>query len=65
MEELKKEYMLLFNGITDTVRQLEYTIARLKMLQTRAEELYLLETEREERCEERELREEQGAVSPQ
>ncbi len=65
MEELKKEYILLFNGITDTIRQLEYTITRLKMLQQRAEELYLLDTEPGGICEESEVRAQQDATPPQ
>ena len=41
MDELNKEYALLFNGITDTIRQLETMTLQLKKLQQRAEEAYL------------------------
>lgn len=43
MDELNREYTLLFNGITDTIQQLEHTISRLKILQIKAEEEYLRE----------------------
>lgn len=45
MDELNKEYTLLFNGITDTIQQLETMTKRLKNLQMRAEEAYLQECE--------------------
>ncbi len=41
MEEFKKEYTLLFNGITDTVKELERLTAKMKHLQVRAEEAHL------------------------
>lgn len=41
MEELSREYALLFNGITDAIQAMEKTTRRLKYLQQRAEELYL------------------------
>lgn len=41
MDEIKKEYSLLFNGITDTINQLEKTIQRLRVLQQKAEEACL------------------------
>lgn len=41
MDELQKEYTLLFNGITDTICELERTIVKLKMLQLKAEEVCL------------------------
>lgn len=41
MEELTKEYLTLFNGITDTVQKLETMTFELKLLQVRAEEEYL------------------------
>ena len=41
MDELNEEYTLLFNGITDTIRQLERTIVRLQVLQQKAEETYV------------------------
>lgn len=65
MEELTKEYLVLFNGITDTIRQLEHTITRLKMLQQRAEEIYLLGAEAAETRDEHEPREDVGAMLPQ
>ncbi|MDL2294490.1 hypothetical protein LJC60_07665 [Ruminococcaceae bacterium OttesenSCG-928-D13] len=37
MDELQKEYTLLFNGITDTIQSLERTIQRLRALQQKAE----------------------------
>lgn len=45
MEELNKEYTLLFNGITDAIQQLENLTRQLKKLQLRAEEAYLQECE--------------------
>ena len=39
MDELQKEYTLLFNGITDTIQSLERTIQRLRALQQKAEEM--------------------------
>ncbi|MDL2327745.1 hypothetical protein LJC64_03720 [Ruminococcaceae bacterium OttesenSCG-928-A11] len=41
MDELNKEYTLLFNGITDTIQSLERTIQQLRALQQKAEELCL------------------------
>lgn len=45
MEELNREYSILFNGITDSIQQLEFTIMRLKTLQCKAEEEYLMQGE--------------------
>lgn len=36
-----REYTLLFNGITDTISQLEALLLRLKRMQAQAEELYI------------------------
>lgn len=44
MEELNKEYTILFNGITETIRGLETTVHRLKLLQLAAENTYLDKT---------------------
>lgn len=41
MDELKKEYTMLFNGITETIEALEGTIKRLRLLQQAAENMYL------------------------
>ncbi|MDL2219675.1 hypothetical protein LJC04_05015 [Ruminococcaceae bacterium OttesenSCG-928-O06] len=41
MGDLSKEYSLLFNGITDALRELERISNRLKYLQQQAEESYL------------------------
>lgn len=41
MDKLRKEYTLLFNGITDTILQLENAVLRLKLLQQQAEDVYL------------------------
>ncbi len=40
-----REYTLLFNGITDTISQLETLLLRLKRMQAEAEELYLTQEE--------------------
>ena len=48
MDELNKEYTLLFNGVTDTIQQLELIAQRLKKLQARAEEAYLDESDAEQ-----------------
>ena len=48
MDELNKEYTLLFNGITDAIQQLEVLTQRLKRLQTRAEEAFLDENTSEQ-----------------
>lgn len=41
MNTLSKEYALLFNGITDTIREVEALSHRLAALQIAAEELFL------------------------
>lgn len=41
MAELSKEYTLLFNGITDTIQELQTLSNRLAALQLQAEELYI------------------------
>lgn len=41
--ELTKEYSVLFNGITDTISELEEMLVRLKELQQKAEDAYLSE----------------------
>lgn len=43
MDELREEYTMLFNGISDTIHQLERMVSRLKVLQQKAEESYLLQ----------------------
>lgn len=40
-ESITKEYALLFNGITNTIEELEGLLLRLKRMQSEAEELYL------------------------
>lgn len=47
MDKLKKEYTLLFNGITDTILQLENAVLRLKLMQQQAEDVYLEHQQRE------------------
>ena len=44
MDDLKQEYVLLFQGITETIVTLQDLALRLKRLQAAAEETYL------ERC---------------
>lgn len=44
MEELTKEYLTLFTGITNTIQELESMTFELKTLQARAEEEYLART---------------------
>ncbi|NLW79303.1 MAG: hypothetical protein GXY32_07840 [Ruminococcaceae bacterium] len=41
MDELEREYTLLFNGVTDTIKQLDRLRSSLVKLQQNAEELYL------------------------
>ena len=41
MAKLSKEYTLLFNGITDTIQELQTLSNRLAALQLQAEELYI------------------------
>lgn len=41
MDELAKEYKILFNGITETIESLEGMIGRLRLLQEAAENSYL------------------------
>lgn len=50
MDDLKQEYVTLFQGITETIMTLEDLALRLKRLQATAEEIYL------ERCEEEDSR---------
>ena len=40
-ETLSKEYIMLFNGVSDAIQELQGTIDRLKFLQMKAEELYI------------------------
>lgn len=40
-ESITKEYALLFNGITDTIEELETLLLRLKRMQAEAEEIYI------------------------
>jgi len=42
---LNKEYTLLFNAITDTIKQLEEMKARLIEIQQQAEEIYISKEE--------------------
>ncbi len=41
MDELKQEYTVLFNGITETIGQLESMVQRLRLLQQAAENAYM------------------------
>ena len=41
MDELRTEYTVLFNGITETIKGLEGMIHRLELLQQAAENSYL------------------------
>lgn len=41
MDELAKEYKILFNGITETIESLEGIVGRLRLLQAAAENSYL------------------------
>lgn len=45
--EIRKEYSILFNGITETIDHLENTISSLKKLQQRAEDAYIEEEQEE------------------
>ena len=45
METIKKEYLLLFNTITDLTETLEGIQQGLLAVQRQAEELFLMETE--------------------
>lgn len=45
VKEITKEYSILFNGITETIENLESAISLLKKLQQRAEEAYIEEEE--------------------
>ncbi len=49
MKEISKEYSILFNGITETIQELESTIIALKKLQQRAEDTYIEECQQETR----------------
>ena len=40
-EELSPEYLLLFNGISEMIQSLQEAIEQLKLLQQRAETLYI------------------------
>ena len=51
MDELRTEYTMLFNGITEAIKGLEGMKHRLELLQQAAENSYL------ERCENQELQE--------
>ncbi len=46
MGKSKEEYILLYDGITQTIIQLKGTLQRLKELQMRAEETYLQSSEK-------------------
>lgn len=48
MEPISKEYLLLFNAITDAQESLDRIRAELLSAQQRAEELYLAQTEHRE-----------------
>ncbi len=48
METLSKEYVVLFQGISETIDTLEATIRRLKTLQAAAEEMYLDRCDKED-----------------
>ncbi|MEA5010394.1 MAG: hypothetical protein VB100_01550 [Angelakisella sp.] len=48
METLSKEYVVLFQGISETIDTLEATIGRLKTLQAAAEEMYLDRCDKED-----------------
>ena len=45
MKEIGKEYLVLFNGISNTITELETTIFKLRLLQARAEDTYLASNE--------------------
>ena len=42
-ETLSQEYIMLFNGISDAIQELQGMIDRLKFLQMKAEEIYIEE----------------------
>lgn len=41
MEKMSKEYLMLFNGVSNTIRDLEQTLCNLKSLQQIVEEMYI------------------------
>ena len=44
MEEkktLSQEYIMLFNGVSDAIQELQGMVDRLKFLQMKAEEIYI------------------------
>lgn len=53
MDELNKEYTMLFNGISSTIVQLETLVERLKILQQKAEDAYLEQLEKDEEFKEK------------
>lgn len=46
MEDITKEYLILFNGITETIVGLEDHISRLKQLQEKAEMAFIEEADK-------------------
>lgn len=40
-DEITKEYLILFNGITNTIQELQSMAVRLAMLQRDAEQAYI------------------------
>ncbi len=48
MDDLKQEYVLLFQGISETIDTLQDLALRLKRLQAAAEETYLERCERDD-----------------
>lgn len=44
MEEITKEYTGLFNGVSDTIEDLETIISKLQQLHQNAEERYIQRT---------------------
>ncbi len=45
MNYLPSEYSSLFNGVTGIIKEMEFTIEKLKLLQQQAEEIYISEPE--------------------
>ena len=41
MNHLAAEYLILFNGTTDAIKQMENMVEQMKLLQIQAEEAYL------------------------
>ncbi len=48
MDDISREYAILFNGVTDVIQQAEALVRQMKLLQQRAEEAYICAAPSEE-----------------